>query len=293
MFLGQGTFASVYAYRGNALKFHKTEKERDHEVEIAKRLQDSNTAIRAFPVETSGFTTFVSTSPRYDCSLQEVFSRRYTEGAALFIIRQLKEAFYFLFKRRILHADASPSNVLVNCGLTVDQPSTTYYAPPTPLDIKTIVLADFGSAVDIQYERTVRTNVTFLESKTVLFRGPITTACICPPEFYEDEETAYTKSEVFKLDSWCFGILCALVLHYRENSLGVLDTTLFRLRHISSPTSRLEALWVDVGQLKSETSNFADEFHKYLLPKTKRAVFSQKAEPPGCRSTSILKMLTK
>lgn len=243
------------------------------EVWFGALLKNSPHVLTSFVHEVPGL--YISSSSLYNATLHELFLRRYTIDDAFFVLYGLKRAFRWLLKRGVCHTDSSPSNVLVRFDLKRDEEEAAaagLLRPPVRTFVKNVVLADFSSAIDVRRSRSARQNLRF-GTNTLTFSAPATTLLVRPPEFLQNTVT-YTKCDIFKLDSWAFGILCALCLHYCENRDGRYHNLISRITDIPSPHERDNALWTDVYFLKQETLEFKRFFHRNLLPIQQRAFVS-------------------
>ena len=195
------------------------------------------------------YDPLLSVSPFYDVTLREILLRRYKLQDAVFITQQLKEALRFLASHKIVHTDCSLSNVLVDFGRRRGY-----------VQIKRVVLSDFGNAVDIKHKLYSSRNISFPKHNVICFYGPTTTLCVRPPELYNNTVgfTHYTLEDVYKLDSWSFGILCVLILRHRENKTGRYLSDL-----VVGKTS-LDCLLECVKTLKEANTSFKSLFDPYL-----------------------------
>ena len=256
IYINEGSFGRVVAVGNKAYKIHQTTKLRDMEVWFGHILKNSQNILRSFKIP----GLYISSSSLYNATLEELFIRRYTIDDALFILSGLRKAFRWLLYHKVCHTDCSPSNVLIRFDLKRE--GGGLIRPAIRTLVKKVVLADFSSAIDIRHNQSAREDI--FTKNTIVFSRP--TTGFYPPEFLDGVLVTYTKYDIFKLDSWSFGILCGLCLHYCENQRGRYHSLISRIKDIPSIVERKNALWTDIYILKEETIKFQDFFHKNLLP---------------------------
>lgn len=275
MLIKEGLFATTYALNDKVIKIFKKKSKKIIEAWFLNRLSGiSQRTIFLKTIDTPPpfKNAFVSCYSLFDATLEDIFLRKYKLSQAMFIIKELQNACHFLFFHHIVHTDLSPSNVLINIKLKNNK-NTTLYQEPVEIEITNLVVAGFDLAVDVKHNTAGRENVKF-DRDTVHFWGlTTTTTCVRPPELYR-AKTRYTRFDIYKLDSWSFGVVAALILHYTNNDRSRYDALILNLKHIYSPIDRLKALWNDVKKIKEETQKHSHLFHRYLLPVKDRSVIT-------------------
>ena len=266
IFIGHGSYGVVFSFKNRAYKVHKSKLLRNLEAWFSQQSKNHPTILQSVIITDVPYN--ITSSPVYDATLKEAFLRYYSTADALFVASQLKAAFIHLSSCKIVHTDCSPTNVLVNFNLIRKMPHS-YYSSPININIKQVVLADFSSAIHITHEIHSKKNVTFPNENTVCFYGKNTTLWVRPPEFYSPIST-FSKLDVYKIDSWSFGVLCALTLYYKENKKGQYNNLIFGL----SEDSKVDVLWNHIDQLKREIADYKAVFCKYLQPKERRSIIT-------------------